>query len=62
MDSNEYCVELSWKDVFDTTKKIYGHIDCAYNVVIQTGYEYFVWNENVYETKTKKMIKNCKII
>ena len=41
---------------------MYGHIDCAYEVIVKTGYEYFVWNENVYETKSKKIIKKNKIL
>ena len=26
MQQNEKILELTWKDVFDTTKKMYGHI------------------------------------
>ena len=62
MEQNEKVLELTWKEVFDTSKKMYGHIDCAHEVIVKTGYEYFVWNENVYETKSKKIIKNCKIL
>jgi hypothetical protein len=35
---------VSWKEVFNTDLKIWGHIHEGYFAALANGYEYFCWN------------------
>lgn len=40
--------KLSWKDVFNGSKKHWRHIGAAEKTAFDAGYEYFAWNERIY--------------
>jgi len=46
-------MELSWKEVFNTNHKIHGFIDVAFEMAKNSGYPYMIWNDRVYEVKTR---------
>lgn len=57
---------LSWKDVLDP-KGWVGDIDLMYNRAIAAGYEYFAWNDSIWQitvggssraVKTKYTVKD----
>tara|TARA_R110000737_G_C14425427_1_gene458628 strand:- start:351 stop:542 length:192 start_codon:yes stop_codon:yes gene_type:complete len=58
-----YNMNLSWKDVFDTSKKHWGHISIVVDFIEETGYEYFSWNGRIYDTygnDTNLLTENLK--
>lgn len=42
---------ISWKDVFNTDHKHYGHILNCWEIVKQTGYKFFTWNGILYRVE-----------
>lgn len=42
----------TWKNTFNSELKYHGWIWVAYEAAQENGYEYFVWNERVYEVET----------
>lgn len=61
---------MTWRDVFDTTKKSYGSIEWGAQAAVQAGYVFFCWNDRIYNvtnpssgliiTDTKLLVKNIK--
>ena len=39
---------LTWRDVLDC-KKWVGSIDAMYDLALAAGYEYFNWNDRIYQ-------------
>lgn len=40
--------ELAWKDVLDC-KKGFGHISVLAHIAVEAGYNYMVWNNQVFQ-------------
>ncbi len=39
---------MTWRDVFDTDKRAWGHIDRAAKSAYDCGYAFIMWNGQVY--------------
>ena len=45
--------ELTWQNIFNSNHKFYGHIDNFINIVLQTGYSYVLWNDQILKITEK---------
>jgi hypothetical protein len=45
---------MSWRHVFDCSKKNYGYITAGAKAAKEAGYKYFYWNDAVYEVEGQR--------
>jgi len=47
---------IVWKNIFNTSHFLYGHITKGQEAAVSAGYPYFIWNGYVYDTVNVKRV------
>jgi len=48
--------KLDWRNIFNSSHKLHGHISVGLAAATRAGYPYFAWNETIYTTKDERIV------